>query len=133
MIPFIFFVPTGLSMSQVLQPILDAGYVNDYAQYLYWFPTFPFTTVMIDLLNDTPLKYFTASVEASWVFLVLNIPFWFLLHLYVEAIKPDSYGVALHPCFCCKKRLTQQDSHPVANFDVDGLPSERDPCREDPI
>jgi|Transcript_37574 hypothetical protein len=106
--PFIFFIPTGISMALVLEPILDYPYVNNYVQYLYWFPTFPFTTVMVDLLDTLRvIKYFETSVGGSWVMLFLNVPLWFFLHLYVEAIKPDSYGIAHHPCFClarCRKR-----------------------------
>ena len=101
-LPFLFFVPTGISISMVLEPILTMPnpISNDYAQYLYWFPTFPFTTIMVDLLNKTQFEFFEVSVTASWICLALNIPVWFLLHLYVEAIKPDNYGISRSPCFC---------------------------------
>ena len=36
--PFLFFVPTGISMSMVLEPIMKPPFVNDYVQWLYWFP-----------------------------------------------------------------------------------------------
>ena len=115
--PFLFFIPTGMSMSMTLEPILDHPYVNNYVQYLYWFPQFPFTTVMVDLLDKQGLKFFEVSIGASWAMLVINIPLWFVIHLYVEAIKPDSYGVAQHPCFCiqrCRKKPLA-DQYVVSN------------------
>lgn len=105
--PFLFFVPTGISMSMVLEPILDFGYVNGYVHWLYWFPQFPFTTIMVDMLDTNGFKFFEVGVPVSWFFLALNIPFWFMLHLYIEAIKPDSYGIARSCCFCfqnCRKK-----------------------------
>ena len=105
--PFIFFIPTGLAMTIVLGPIL-AGETNNWVQYLYWFPQFPFTVIMVNLLDNTGLKFFEVSDEVSWVFLILSTPFYFLLHLYIEAIMPDNYGIASKCCFCfarcCKKR-----------------------------
>lgn len=115
--PFLFFIPTGMSMSMTLEPILDYPYVNNYVQYFYWFPQFPFTTVMVDLLDKQGMKFFEVSVGASWAMLIINIPLWFVIHLYVEAIKPDSYGVAHHPCFCiqrCRKK-PPTDQHVVPN------------------
>lgn len=62
------------------------------------------------MLDNTGLKFFTVGVPVSWFFLALNIPFWFIFHLYIEAIKPDSYGIARSPCFCfqrCSKKKEQ--------------------------
>ena len=62
---------------------------------------------MVDMLDTNGLKMFEVGVPVSWVFLALNIPLWFMLSLYVEAIKPDSYGIARSPCFCfqnCRKK-----------------------------
>ena len=52
--PFIFFIPTGVAMTIVLGPILS-GEKNDYVQYLYFFPQFPFTVIMVNLLDTTGL------------------------------------------------------------------------------
>lgn len=68
---------------------------------------------MINLLNKTPLEFFTVGNEISWVALVINIPFWFFLHLYMEAVKPDSYGIRRDCCFCfssCRKNKAQQNA-----------------------
>ena len=105
--PFIFFIPTGLAMTIVLGPILS-GEKNDYVQYLYFFPQFPFTVIMVNLLDNTGLEFFEVSDGISWFFLIISTPLYFLAHLYVEAIMPDNYGISSKCCFCfdrcCKKR-----------------------------
>ena len=106
--PFIFFIPTGVAMTIVLGPILS-GEKNDYVQYLYFFPQFPFTVIMVNLLDNTGLQFFEVSDGISWFFLIISTPAYFLAHLYVEAIMPDNYGIASKCCFCfdrcCKKRV----------------------------
>jgi len=42
------------------------------------------------------------SMGAMWAFLVLNIPFWYLIYLYLDQVMPNEYGIQKHPCFCCK-------------------------------
>ena len=102
--PFVFFLPTGIAMGICLQPVITFGYVNSYIQYLYWFPQFPFTALMVNLLKEhEKLEYFEVADGVSWFFLIIQTPLYYFLHLYIEKIKPDSYGVASHPCFCCKK------------------------------
>ena len=92
-LPIIMFIPTGIAMNLILMPIIYQE-VDETIQWLYWFPTFPFTTIMVNTLDKTGITFFTVGNAESWVFLILNIPFYFFLHLYVEAIKPDSYGIA---------------------------------------
>lgn len=99
--PFIFFIPTGIAMTLVLAPILTSE-ANTYIQYLFWFPNFPFTVVMVNLLDKSPLEYFTVENGVAWFFLVIQTPLWYLLHLYIEAVKPDMYGVSRSLCFCFK-------------------------------
>lgn len=69
-LPFLFFVPTGVAMTILLGPILT-GTVNEYIQYLFWFPTFPFTVILVELLAMDEGVYFTTSYSAAWVMLVL--------------------------------------------------------------
>lgn len=91
-------------MTLVLSPVLN-GEPNDWIQYLFWFPQFPFTVLVTNLLNKSPLEYFTANDAAAWFFLVIQCPLYFMLHMYVETIMPDNYGISKHMCFCfgCKK------------------------------
>ena len=69
-LPFLFFIPTGVAMTILLGPILT-GSVNTYIQYLYWFPTFPFTVILVDLLDTNDGVYFETSSGVAWVMLVL--------------------------------------------------------------
>ena len=48
--PFAFFIPTGVAMTIVLGPVLS-GVKNTWVQYLFWFPSFPFTVAMVELLD----------------------------------------------------------------------------------
>ena len=102
--PFIYFIPTGLAMAMCMTPILDPKSKNDYIQYLFWFPQFPFTVLIVRLLDKSgQLELFEASSGSAWAMLIVMTPIYFLIHLYIEAIKPDVYGVAEHPCFCFRK------------------------------
>lgn len=83
---------------------------------------------MINLLNKTPIKFFEAGTEISWVFLVINIPAWFFLHLYTEAVKPDSYGIKRTCCFCfdsCRKNKGQQNEAGNNDIEMNSLPSNK--------
>ena len=110
-LPFMFFIPTGVAMTIMLGPILTYDQ-NDWIQYLYFLPNFPFTVILVNVLGvDLAVEPFTASTAGAWVFLILQAPVWFLIHLYVEAIKKDAYGVARGYCFCLKscRRSVEQD------------------------
>jgi hypothetical protein len=43
-------------------------------------------------------------VPYAWGALTLNIPFYFLLYLYLDAIIPDTYGIAKPCCFCLRRK-----------------------------
>lgn len=104
--PFIFFIPTGISMVLVLEPVISQT-PNDWIQYLFWFPTFPFAVCAVDLLNATEVEYFSVQPAVAWAFLVIQCPLYFLLHMYMEAILPDNYGIRKGVCCCfagCRKR-----------------------------
>ena len=40
-------------------------------QYLFWFPTFPFSVAAVDLLDKSEIVYFEVDVAVAWVFLVI--------------------------------------------------------------
>ena len=39
----------------------------------------------------------------AWATLVVLCPIYFFLHIYLEAIIPDAYGVTESCCFCLRK------------------------------
>ena len=69
-VPFVFFIPTGVALTIVLGPIISRE-VNNWVQYLFWFPTFPFSVAAVDLLDKSEIVYFEVDVAVAWVFLVI--------------------------------------------------------------
>lgn len=55
------------------------------------------------------LTFFTVSEGWAWATLVLLTPIYFMLHIYLEAIIPDAYGVTESCCFCFRKRQANTD------------------------
>ena len=51
-IPFVFFIPTGVAMTIVLGPVISQE-VNEWVQYLFFFPTFPFSVCAVSLLDKS--------------------------------------------------------------------------------
>lgn len=97
----IFFVPTGIAMSLVIPPGSGQG-ANEWIQYLFWLPTFPWTVIVVEALKSPliPFEYFTVDVVIAWVCLALQPFIWFLVHLYLEGVMPDNYGISKPCCFC---------------------------------
>ena len=89
---------------------LQSGEPNDWVQYLFWMPTFPFEVVLtyiFDFKSDDPeiptVKFFEISEFWAWIALILLCPIYFFLHMYLEAIIPDAYGVTESCCFCFRR------------------------------
>ena len=69
-VPFVFFIPTGVALTIILGPIIS-NEANNWVQYLFWFPTFPFSVAAVDLLDKSEIVYFEVDVAVAWVFLVI--------------------------------------------------------------
>jgi hypothetical protein len=78
-------------------------------------PNFPWTVIVIDILteNNLDFQFYEAKIEVAWVLLALQAPFWFMVHLYLENIIPNSYGISKSCCFCfrscCKPEATEEE------------------------
>ena len=98
----IFFIPTGIAMAGIIAPgtTMSADSANDWIQYLFWLPNFPFAVLAINTIKTGPIEYFTVGEEVALACLIVQIPLWFLVHLYLEGILPDNYGVSKSCCFC---------------------------------
>ena len=75
----------------------------------YWLPHFPLTVIIFELIYPYPpippyVGYLNNSIPIAWGALVLNIPFYMLVYLYLDEIIPDTYGISKHPCFCLNKK-----------------------------
>ena len=120
-VPFVFFIPTGVALTIILGPIISRD-INNWVQYLFWFPTFPFSVAAVSLLDKSDIVYFEVEVAVAWVFLIIQCPLYFMLHLYVEAIIPDNYGIKKGCCFCfnsCRKRHNNTNS--VENIEMNDI------------
>ena len=113
--PFLLFLPTGVALLGIITP-LTSGEPNNWIQYLFFCPTFPFEVILTHIFKfEVPvpgmptLTFFTVSEGWAWATLVLLTPIYFMLHIYLEAIIPDAYGVTESCCFCFRKRQANTD------------------------
>ena len=111
--PFMLFLPTGVALLCVITPI-TTGSPNTWVQYLYFLPTFPFEVILADIFQiPGSMVYFETSPTIAWVVLAIQTPIYFFIHIYLDAIIPDSYGVTQTCFYCCKRRRSQgsDDQH----------------------
>lgn len=69
---------------------------------MFWLPTFPFEVILTSIFVPDN-NYFNVGNVAAWIFLVIQTPIYFFLHIYLEAIIPDAYGVTESCCFCFRR------------------------------
>ena len=106
-LPFLLYIPTGLSLVSILNPLINQQ-INTWMKFLFFFPSFPFTTLCVNLLDKTGVEYYDVSDGVAWFFLVIQGPLYFFLHLYAEAVLPNNYGVKRNLCFCFDKYKKNQ-------------------------
>ena len=101
--PIILFLPTGLALLSIITPVTTMQ-TNTWVQYIFFLPIFPFIVILTQIFQpDAELEIFEVSATVAWVSLVLLTPIYFLLHIYVEAVLPDAYGVTETCCFCFRR------------------------------
>ena len=102
--PFLLFLPTGVALLGIITPS-TTGVANNWVQYFFWVPTFPFEVILADIfLVDGQPPFFETSAAIAWVVIVLLTPIYFYLHIYLSSVIPDSYGVTESCCFCLRKK-----------------------------
>jgi hypothetical protein len=83
-------------------------YGENYFQMCYIMPHFSFGRIFLEyLIDDGAGKLWFKLImplplETAWWVSVFTIPFYFLIYMYLDAIIPNTYGVAQPWCFCCK-------------------------------
>jgi len=118
--PFALFLPTGVAMLGIIQPAVN-GSPNNWVQYLFWIPTFPFEVVLTSIFQPNTVEFFFQESPAwAWTALVLLTPLYFLLHIYLEAIIPNAYGINSPCCFCLRRKRSDDDSE-VEEFDANAV------------
>jgi hypothetical protein len=60
--------------------------------------------VEIAHIFDPENNFFTVPVSVAWIFQVLLPPVYFMLHIYIENVVPNTFGVSKTCCFCLKKK-----------------------------
>lgn len=89
-------------------------------------PTFPFEVVLTEIFkfeSDDPniptLEFFNINAGVAWAFLVLLTPIYFFLHIWLEAIIPDAYGVTESCCFCFRSsRVHRHDEEDLLDDEI---------------
>ena len=84
----------------------------------YVFPHFSFGIIILDYFVENGAELTMGlDVTYAWIALVSSIPFYFLLYIYLDAIIPNAFGIALRPCFCLRKQK-ESESKKRANHMV---------------
>ena len=70
--------------------------------FMNWFPVVPVCSILTRLprppSNLVPTALLTVNTDwviepVEWLFLIGNIPFWFVIYLYLDNVMPNTYGV----------------------------------------
>ena len=101
--PYMLYVPVGIAILAIFIPMVTMA-VNDWIQYLFFVPSFPFEVILVSIFSpDMKENLFTVDVGFCWFALIFICPLYLLLHIYFEAIIPETYGVNSSLCFCLDK------------------------------
>ena len=102
---------------------------SKYMVMVIWFlPVTPFIMIAINLsIAHSPLYYSYVLLHIEWVpawlpwiLLLINIPLWLYIFRYLEVVMPSEFGVRKHPCFCLKKRKSNQNE-PFLPADIEAI------------
>jgi ABC-type multidrug transport system fused ATPase/permease subunit len=102
LVPLLLFFPSGIAMLAILLPTVQQV-PNNWIGWLFFLPQFPFT-VELAAIFDPDNEYFNVPASVAWVFSVILIPAYFFLHIYLENVIPNTFGVSKSCCFCFKKK-----------------------------
>ena len=93
---------------------------------LYWLPVMPACTIFTKLAlnpivpdSQQMIKPEFLNTEVAWIFLMLNLPLWIFIYLYLDAIMPSEYGISKHPCFCFRKSQRAKPAPPTNVDDIE--------------
>ena len=116
--PFLLFLPTGVALLGIITPV-TTGNPNNWVQYMFFLPTFPFEVVLTTIFQPDA-AFFTVSSGFAWATLALLTPIYFFLHIYIEAVMPDAYGVTESCCFCFRrgKRTFADEFEEINDMDL---------------
>ena len=114
---FIIFGPVSLALIAIVKADPVNCVPNNWVQYLYFIPNFPFEVVLANIIfkdiviegfdGDITECYFGQNNVIAWIFLFIIPVFYYFVYIYVEAIMPQAYGVQMPCCYCFSKRKAE--------------------------
>jgi hypothetical protein len=80
----------------------DPLYYNyNYLYIGYPLPFVPMSVIITYALGGT---LGTQSLAAAWAALILSLPAYYFLYVYLDQVVPNTFGISKNCCFCLKKR-----------------------------
>ena len=71
---------------------------------------------------------FETSSEVAWCVLVILLPCYYFLHIYLESVIPDAYGINESCCFCFrKKKPIEEEDDEIAEIKAHEMGATTDP------
>jgi hypothetical protein len=100
-----------LAVYQLLLNFSESGrsyreYNYDYLYIGYPLPFVPMSVIITYALGGS---LGTQSIAAAWAALILSLPAYYLLYIYLDQVVPNTFGISKSCCFCFKKRRTAVD------------------------
>lgn len=112
---FFILLPSSIFLfciSQRLQLVVQNQQSTGYQlfQLSYILPNFSFGIILLDFyIKGGPTTILDLDVTVAWVSLVLIIPVYVALYIYLDAIMPNVYGIRQSCCFCLRKQKVKHN------------------------
>ena len=74
----------------------------------YFLPFVPTMVIIGGTLRVRP--YDELNMPIAWISLILSLPFYYALYIYLDQIVPDTYGISRGCCFCLRRRKRQGEA-----------------------
>lgn len=101
----------------------------------FWLPVTPACCLFAKIVTNPRYLLFMdltfLDTKVLFVVLLLNIPLWVGIYLYLDSVMPSEYGTNKHPCFCFR-RSEKRERHEVQD-DADLENKSRIYSAQDPI
>ena len=92
----------------------------------YVLPHFSFSIVFLEFLTKGGASAIGFNVALAWITLILQTPLYLTLYLYLDAIVPNRFGIALKCCFCLKKQA-QREEERVEEHEIELIQGTKNP------
>ena len=93
-----------MNYSESGRPEIDYNY-----NYLYIGYPLPFVPMSVIITYSLGGSLGDQSLPAAWAALILSLPAYYFLYIYLDQVVPNTFGISKSCCFCFKKRRTGAD------------------------